>query len=84
MDEINSDHDLLVRIATTLESLSKRHEEERERVAITISRVENKADAAHTRIDGVVKFHYMTLGSVGTIAIVLAVVTFILNLNGKH
>lgn len=80
----NSDHDLLVRIATTLEQLNKSHEEERERVAISISRVENKADTAHTRIDGVVKFHYMTLGSVGTIAIVLTIVTFILKLNGQQ
>lgn len=80
----NSDHDILVRIVTTLEALNKSHEEERERVAISLARVENKTDAAHLRIDGVVKFHYMTLGSVGTIGIVIAVVAFIMKLNGNQ
>ncbi len=84
MTGLKSDHDLLVKIATTLESISKSNEDERERVAIAIADLKNKVDSAHIRIDGVVKFHYMTLGSVATIGIVITVVLFVLKIGGME
>lgn len=83
LTNLKSDHDLLVRISTALESIVKANEEERERVAISIADVKRTADAAHVRIDAVVKFHYMTLGSVGTIAIVISVVLFVMKISGQ-
>lgn len=80
----NSDHDLLVKIATTIESIVKNNSEERERIAIAIADIKRTADSAHVRIDGVQKFHYMTLGSVATVGIVITVVAFILKLNSSE
>ena len=80
---IKEDHDLLVTIATTLESMNKHHVEERDRTIVSLSEVKSSVSAAHNRIDGVVKFHWMSLGSLGTVGIMISIVMLILKLTSK-
>lgn len=83
MTGFKEDHDLLVRISTSLEQLSKSQIDERERTLVTISRIENSVSAAHTRIDNLSKFHWMVSGAVATVAVAVTVTTFLLKLSGK-
>jgi len=80
---LKDDHDLLVRISTSLEQLNKSQKEERERTVVSIAKIESSVLAAHTRIDGIVKFHWMALGAFTTITVTIALATFVLKVSGK-
>ena len=77
------DHDLLVVISTNIEQLSRSHKEDRERCVVEISEIKAIAEAAHKRIDGITKIHWMTIGAFGALTIIITLVSFMLKLSGK-
>jgi len=79
-----ADHDLLVKISTSIEMMNKAYRDDRTKVISDMAMMDNKVGALHSRCDNITKdiskLHWMLSGAVVAVSGVTTIATLIIKL----